>query len=162
MRHPKHVGAVLPDRRCSKYKRLSKSFCFISYILKARVSRKNTGFFIEMTVTSIRDCLLLRLSIPNTSIFKKNTQTCKFPYKMFPLIDEGQNKAHYQGSMAELAYAAVSKTAAGNGVRVRSPLLLPSQAMPAQITMEGAICHVVYPLAICTCWLRQCHLCQSH
>ena len=44
---------------------------------------------------------------------------------MFPLIDEGQNKAHYQGSMAELAYAAVSKTAAGNGVRVQSPLLLP-------------------------------------
>ena len=66
------------------------------------------------------------------------------------------------GSMAELAYAAVSKTAAGNGLRVRSPLLLPSQAMPAQITMEGAICHGVYPLAICTCWLRQCHLCQSH
>lgn len=40
---------------------------------------------------------------------------------------KGKTKPLYQGSMAELAYAAVSKTAAGNGVRVRSPLLLPSQ-----------------------------------
>ena len=54
---------------------------------------------------------------------------CKFPPKMSPLISEGQTKSFARGSMAEQAYAAVSKTAAGNGVRVQISLLPPSQAL---------------------------------
>lgn len=46
----------------------------------------------------------------------------KFPVKMSLLYME-ESYPHLQGSMTELAYAAVSKSAVG--VRVRSPLLLP-------------------------------------
>ena len=48
---------------------------------------------------------------------------CKFPPCISLFKVSGASPTH--GSMAELAYAAVSKTAAGNGLRVRSTLLLP-------------------------------------
>ena len=42
-----------------------------------------------------------------------------------PLVNGVKTMPRLQGSMAEQAYAAVSKTAVGNGVRVQPPLLLP-------------------------------------
>lgn len=56
---------------------------------------------------------------------KKSPFQCKFLpcISLFKVSDA--SPAH--GSMAELAYASVSKTAAGNGLRVRSPLLLPQK-----------------------------------
>ena len=88
---------------------------------------------------------------------------CKLASKMSPLISEGQNKAfHTQGSMAELAYATVSKTAVTFGVRVQIPLLLPPQTIVCKYEYGRSLSYGIYPLAIRACRLWKCNLRQSH
>ena len=73
---------------------------------------------------------------------KKSPVQCKFPPCISLFKVSGASPTY--GSMAELAYAAVSKTAAGNGLRVRFPLLLPQQYRI--LTAEDAVllCLILY------------------